>query len=82
MKKEKILYTLLCILPICKIIDVYISLAYSIGKISFEFDGTYYIIIGFIDQSLFKKDKIAFASIIVMLLMTTFTILLKYNIIL
>jgi len=82
LKKEKILYTLICILPICKIIDIYISLVYSIGKISFEWDGTYYIIIGFINQSLFKKDKIAFLSIIVMLLMTTFTILLKYNIIL
>ena len=82
MKKEKILYTLICILPICKIIDIYISLVYSIGKISFEWDGTYYIIIGFIDQSLFKKDKIALLSIIVMLLMTTLTLLIKYNIIL
>jgi len=82
LKKEKILYTLICILPICKIIDIYISLAYSIGKISFEWDGTYYIIIGFIDQSLFKKDKIALFSIVVMLFMTTLTLLIKYNIIL
>ena len=36
MKKEKILYLLLCILPVCKIIDVFLALIYSIGKVSFE----------------------------------------------
>ena len=68
MKKEKILYFLLCILPICKIMDVLLALIYSIGKVSFEWDGVYYILLGFVNQSLFKEDKLALLSIIIMLL--------------
>jgi len=79
MKKEKILYLLLCILPICKIIDVLLALIYSIGKVSFEWDGAYYILSSFVNQSLFKEDKLALLSIIVMLFMTIFSILVKYK---
>ena len=79
MKKEKILYLLLCILPICKIIDILLALIYSIGKVSFEWDGAYYILSGFVNQSLFKEDKLALLSIIVMLFMTIFSILVKYK---
>ena len=79
MKKEKILYLLLCFLPICKITDVMLALIYSIGKVSFEWDGAYYILSGFVNQSLFKEDKLALLSIIVMLFMTIFSILVKYK---
>ena len=79
MKKEKILYLLLCILPICKIIDVLLALIYSIGKVSFEWDGAYYILSGFVNQNLFKENKFAFLSIVVMLFMTIFSILVKYK---
>jgi len=79
MVKEKILYLLLLIIPICKIIDVLLALMYSIGKVSFEWDGTYYIIMGFINQNLFKENKLILLSLIVMLLMTVFSILIKYK---
>ena len=82
MKKDKILYFLLCILPVCKIIDVLLALMYSIGKVSFEWDGVYYILLTFVNQSIFKEDKLALLSIVVMLFMTIFSILVKYKFIL
>ena len=48
--------------------DVLLALIYSIGKVSFEWDGAYYILLGFVNQSLFKEDKLALLSIIIMLL--------------
>ena len=79
MKKEKILYLLICILPICKIIDVLLAQIYLIGKVSFEWDGVYYILSGFVNQNLFIKDKLALLSMVTMLLMTIFSILVKYK---
>jgi hypothetical protein len=81
MNKEKMLYSLLCLLPLCKITDVFIALVCSIGKVSFEWDGAYYVLIGFVNQDLFKEDKLALLSIIIMLLMTTFSVLVKYKLI-
>lgn len=75
------LYSLLCLLPLCKITDVFIALVCSIGKVSFEWDGAYYVLIGFVNQDLFKEDKLALLSIIIMLLMTTFSVLVKYKLI-
>ena len=43
MKKEQILYLLLFIIPVCKMADVFLAIIYLIGKVSFEWDGTYYI---------------------------------------
>ena len=79
MVKEKILYFFMLIIPICKIIDVLLALIYSIGKVSFEWDGAYYIVMGFINQNLFKENKLILLSLIVMLLMTFFSILIKYK---
>jgi len=75
------LYSLLCLHPLCKITDVFIALVCSIGKVSFEWDGAYYVLIGFVNQDLFKEDKLALLSIIIMLLMTTFSVLVKYKLI-
>tara|TARA_Y100000590_G_scaffold364560_1_gene423020 strand:- start:956 stop:1207 length:252 start_codon:yes stop_codon:yes gene_type:complete len=79
MVKKKILYFFMLIIPICKIIDVLLALMYSIGKVSFEWDGAYYIVMGFINQNLFKENKLILLSLIVMLLMTFFSILIKYK---
>ena len=79
MVKEKILYLLLLIIPICKIIDVLLALMCSIGEVSFEWDGVYYIVMGFVNQNLFKENKLILLSLIVMLLMSFFSILIKYK---
>ena len=81
MKTEKILYVLLLIFPLFKIVDVILALVYSMGSVSLEWDGAYYIILGFLRERLFKEDKLALLSLFVMLLMTTFSILIKYNVI-
>ena len=51
----------------------------SFGEISFEFDGAYYIVMGFVNQNLFKENKLILLSLIVMLLMTAISILIKYK---
>tara|TARA_Y100000996_G_C22354533_1_gene574268 strand:- start:35 stop:286 length:252 start_codon:yes stop_codon:yes gene_type:complete len=79
MVSEKILYLLLLIIPTCKIIDVLLALICSVGEVSFEWDGAYYIVMGFINQNLFKENKLILLSLIVMLLMTAFSILIKYK---
>ena len=79
MIKDKILYLSLLIIPICKIIDVLLAIMYSIGEVSFEWDGTYYIVMGFVNQNLFKEDKLILLTLIMMLSMTVFSILIKYK---
>ena len=79
MIKDKILHLSLIIIPICKIIDVLFAQMFSIGEISFEFDGAYYIVMGFVNQNLFKENKLILLSLIVMLLMTATSILIKYK---
>ena len=63
MIKDKILHLSLLIIPICKIIDVLLAQMFSIGEISFEFDGAYYIVMGFVNQNLFKENKLIFSSL-------------------
>ena len=79
MIKDKILYLSLLIISIGKMIDVLLAILYSIGDVSFEWDGAYYIVMGFVNQNLFKENKLILLSLIVMLLMTAISILIKYK---
>ena len=62
-----------------KMIDVLLAILYSIGEVSFEWDGAYYIVMGFVNQNLFKEDKLILLTLIMMLSMTVLSILIKYK---
>ena len=77
MNKNKVIHLLLIILCVTKITDVILALSYNIGKISLEFDSAYYIFAGF-NQKIFSEKKSALLTLIITVLMTSLTIVIKY----
>ena len=80
-KKQKVVILFLILLSICKIIDICLALFYDVGTVSFEFDGAYYSILYFINNQLFKESVLVKMTLFIMIILTIFSILIKYGVI-
>lgn len=78
-KKQKIVVFLIILLTICKIIDVCLATLFDIGSVSLEFDGAYYSLLYFISNQLFKESIVVKMTLFFMLILTIFSVLIKYE---